>query len=196
VFLPVFDTPTMPKITRFADIPPFTRSGEWECSFGLDRLVAWVARQQAESGLNLEPDFQRGHVWTTRQQVRFVEFLLRGGRTGRTLYFNCPWWNQINPTVGEFVIVDGKQRLHAITRFIRGEIRVFGSYFCEFLGSPRVTQTMRVNVNDLPTRADVLQFYLDLNTGGTPHSAGEIARVRRLLKRELDTLRRRGNASA
>ncbi len=155
----------MPKITRFADIPPFTKSGEWECSFGLDRLVAWVAEQQAEAGLNLDPDFQRGHVWTTRQQVKFPEFLLRRGRTSRTIYFNFPWWNQISPTVGEFVIVDGKQRLHAITRFILGEIRAFGCAFHEFTDSPRVTQTMQVNVNDLPSRADVLQYYLDLNTG-------------------------------
>ncbi len=68
----------MPKLTRFADIPPFTRSGDWECNYGLDRLVAWVDEQKVEAGLNLDPDFQRGHVWTTRQQVKFIEFLLRG----------------------------------------------------------------------------------------------------------------------
>lgn len=186
----------MPKITRFTDIPPFTRSGEWECNFYLDRFVAWVAEQQAEAGLNLDPDFQREHVWTTRQQVRFVEFLLRGGRTGRTLYFNCPAWNKSRSDEGEFVIVDGKQRLNAITRFIQGEIRAFGSFFSEFTDSPRVTQTVRVNVNDLPSRAAVIQYYLDLNTGGTPHTPAEIIRVRRLLKRERVVQGRSDNAIA
>lgn len=156
---------TIPKITRFDDIPPSTRSGQWECDFGLDRVVAWVEEQQAEAGLNLDPDFQRGHVWTARQQVKFIEFLLRGGRTGRVLYFNCPSWHRPDQTDGKFVIVGGKQRLRAITRFVRGEIRVFGSLFHEYTDSPRVTQTVRVNVNDLPSREAVLQYYLDLNTG-------------------------------
>jgi hypothetical protein len=30
-------------------------------------------------------------------------------------------------------------------------------------------------VNDLPTRAAVLQWYLDLNTGGVVHTSHEIA---------------------
>jgi len=31
-------------------------------------------------GLNLDPDFQRAHVWTEDKQIAFVEFCLRGGQ--------------------------------------------------------------------------------------------------------------------
>lgn len=90
---------TTPKITRFDDIPPSTRSGQWECDFGLDRVVACVEEQQAEAGLNLDPDFQRGHVWTARQQVKFIEFLLRGGRTACSTSTARRGTDQIRPMV-------------------------------------------------------------------------------------------------
>jgi len=43
---------------------------------------------------------------------------------------------------------------------------------------------MRININDLPTRKDVLQWYLQMNTGGTVHTEEEINRVKMLLEKE------------
>jgi len=39
-------------------------------------------------------------------------------------------------------------------------------------------------MNDLKTRAEVLQWYIEFNAGGTPHTEAEINRVRELLKKE------------
>ena len=47
-------------------------------------FMEWLDRLINEEGLQLNPDFQRGHVWTEDQQVKFLEFILRGGKTGRT----------------------------------------------------------------------------------------------------------------
>ena len=33
---------------------------------------------------------------------------------------------------------------------------------------------MKININDLPTRKDVLQWYLEMNSAGTPHTKEEI----------------------
>jgi hypothetical protein len=85
---------------------------------------------------------------------------------------------------GPFVIVDGKQRLEAIRRFLNNEIQVCGSYRREFTDTLRITQTLKINVNDLRTRAQVLQWYIEFNAGGTPHTEAEIDRVRELLKAE------------
>ncbi len=38
-------------------------------------------------------------------------------------------------------------------------------------------------VNDLLTREEVLQWYIDLNTGGTDHTDEEINRVKEMLKK-------------
>ena len=48
------------------------------------------------------------------------------------------------------------------------------------------TATSKLNINTLPTRAAVLQWYLEMNAGGTPHADAEIERVRGLLAAEGD----------
>jgi hypothetical protein len=47
-----------------------------------------------------------------------------------------------------------------------------------------IRHTFDFIVNDLRTRKEVLQWYLDLNTGGTIHTSDEIEKVKRLLAAE------------
>lgn len=175
------------KYTSFAAIPQFTRPGGYEVDYPLDRLVQAIKQFEQEEGLQLNPDFQRGHVWTEQQQIAYVEYLLRGGRSGRHLYFNYPSWRTPVPkgAYDEFVCVDGLQRLTAIRRFIENEIPVFGSYYREYTDSLHLTMmTLRVNINDLDSKEKVLRWYLEMNSGGTPHSDAEIQRVRQMLCEE------------
>ena len=79
------------KLTKFADMPLFTIAGYGiDCS--LPYLITGVDNNVAERNLQMCPDFQRGHVWSAEQQVAIVEFLLRGGRSGKKVYFNSPSW--------------------------------------------------------------------------------------------------------
>lgn len=173
----------MIKYTKFRDIPQLTRSGNWECDFDLVQLVKFIENEIKEMGLEMNPDFQRGHVWTEQQQIAFIEFFLKGGKTGRVIYLNKPDWNLSVPkdNYNDYVCVDGLQRYTAIKRFINNEIKVFGSYFNEYEDSLRINKTMRVNVNDLKSKKEVLQWYIEFNDGGTPHSKEEIERVKTIL---------------
>lgn len=172
------------KLTRFQDIPQFTRSGNWACDFGIDDVWSQIKKWQTpeQGSLDISPDFQRAHVWSEAQQIAWLEFFMRGGRTGRIFYFNHPGWMGL--WKGDFVIVDGKQRLEAVRRFTENEIQVFGSYRSEFTDRLRIHQSLKLHVNDLKTRAEVLQWYIEFNSGGTPHTDAEIARVRKLLDAE------------
>ena len=38
--------------------------------------------------VDLKPDFQREHVWTKEQQIAYLEYRFKGGRSGDTIYFN------------------------------------------------------------------------------------------------------------
>ena len=168
----------------FKEIPHFTRPGNWQVEMDLETLVDRIAVLEQE-GFQLNPDFQRGHVWTQEQQTAFVEYLLRGGTSGRTLYFNHPGW--MGSFEGEFVCVDGLQRITAIQRFINNEIKAFGQYYSEFSGHvDRLHHCMQVNVNNLQTKREVLQWYVEMNSGGTPHSQAEIDRVRAMME-QADT---------
>lgn len=175
----------MIKYTSFREIPQFTRAGSYAVDIPLDRVSKWVVKEQEELGLELNPEFQRGHVWIKRQQVAYMEFLLRGGRTGRDFYFNYPSMHIQVPDrdYNAYVCVDGLQRLTAIQKFFGNELKVFGSFFWEYTDRIRISMnSIRVHVNDLKTEEEVLQWYIEMNSGGTPHSKAEISRVKALLE--------------
>lgn len=164
---------------KFKDIPQFTRSGSWQCNMGWEYFIKWIDENIKESDLQLNPDFQRGHVWTEEQQIAYIEFRLRGGTSGRIVYFNCPGW--MGSFDGEFVCVDGLQRITAIKRFMNNEIKVFGTYYKEFEDGLPLDIDIIVNINNLKTKNEVLQWYIEMNDGGTPHTKEEIDRVKQMM---------------
>jgi len=138
-------------------------------------------------GLELNPDFQRGHVWTEDKQIAYVEFCLKGGQSSRTLLFNHPNWQ--GSYVGQMVLVDGKQRLEAVRKFIRNDLPIFdGNYLNDFDDPKKLLRIsdafFEVRVNNLKTRRELLQWYLELNTGGVIHTEEEIKKVKVMLEKE------------
>ena len=169
-------------LVKFSDIPQFTSDGNYQVNQPWDQLESWITRQQEKNGLNLDPDFQRAHVWKEAQQRAYVEFCLRGGKHSNMLRFNCVGW--MNDFRGPFVLVDGKQRLEAVRKFLRNELKVFGHTFNEFEDIMGWRYDFVIVVNSLATRREVLQWYLDINAGGVVHTEAELQHVRNLLKRE------------
>jgi len=167
---------TIPQLTRMAN---YRTTVDWR--YLEEHIDHWKERGDGTiAELDLEPDFQRLHVWTPEQQTKYVEHILSGGMSGRDLHFNCNGW--MNTWKGPFVIVDGKQRLEAARAFIRGEVPIFGGhYFKDIEGRLPHQANFLMCVNDLKTRAEVIKWYLEMNTGGTPHTQDEIAKAQALL---------------
>ena len=181
----------METYTSFRDIPTFTQTSPYAVDYGWSHLEEWLT-EMVSRGLQLNPDFQRGHVWTPEQQVAYVEFVLRGGRSGRDILLNFPGFQHgmnadpKDPNAGEFVCVDGLQRLTAAMAFMHNEIPAFGTLFRDYTERLGYNISFRLHVNDLKTREDVLNWYLELNAGGTPHTQEELDRVRSMLSAERD----------
>lgn len=173
--------------TSFKDVPCFISSrGAYATDVPISHILTKIAVWE-EQGLIMQPDFQRAHVWTEAQQTAYIEFLLRYGRSGRDIYFNHPSWNEPVPdgAYNDFVCVDGLQRITAITRFLRDEIPAFGTLYTNFKDRLPVHQTLRFNVHSLPQKVDVLNWYLEMNAGGTPHTKRELQRVQAMVRDEL-----------
>jgi len=171
---------------RFSDIPQFP-SARWAVDVPWTHLDGNLETLAGDGELRLDPDYQRAHVWTPEQQIAYVEFQLMGGELSRSIIFNAPYWRKYGvPPEDTYVeLIDGKQRLEAVRAFLRGDVPVFGRRFAEFEGPfPTMEHRFRFQVCCLETREEVLQLYLKLNAGGTPHSAAELDRVRRLLEEE------------
>lgn len=175
---------------RFQDIKQFTRTPGYMFHVSLRYLPAHYAHVVGDYGLNVSPDFQRDNVWTESQKIAFMEYMLRGGNgTGTDLYTNNPTWHSglygINDKQNWFVLVDGKQRLDAALGFLNNEFKVFGHFYEEYEDRPDNVQCrFRWHVNDLATYEEVLQWYLDLNAAGTPHTDDELDKVRALLAKK------------
>lgn len=172
---------------KFSAIPQFTRVGHYQVNTSWRYLEKTIDDYANGFNLQLNPDFQRGHVWTKEQQIAYVEFILRGGKSARTIYFNCPNWHYryINNINGDtLVCVDGLQRITAALAFLRNEIPAFGHYHNEYEDKLPINIDFLFNVNDLKTKEEVLQWYIEMNSGGTPHTTKEIERVKKLLEEE------------
>ena len=168
----------------FKNIPQLTKSSNYRVNITWKYLAQQMAIFQDEMNLDIDPDFQRDHVWTLDQQIKYIEYVLRGGTTGLDIYFNCIDWACMKSD-SVFVLIDGKQRLNAVRKFMNNELKAFGYLFKEFEDSIRMRMPQLIfNVNDLETRKDVLQWYLEINTAGTPHTVEEIEKVENMLKKE------------
>lgn len=172
---------------KFKDIPQLTRDGSYQANipmrYILDKIKEWEEDDYYQ--LQLNPKFQRGHVWTEEQQIAYVEFLLRGGKSAKVIYFNKPSWNicsSFGYDYDDFVCVDGLQRLTAIMRFLNNEIKVFDTYYKDFEDKLPMGIDLIFNVNNLQTEKEVLQWYVDMNAGGTPHANEEIERVKKMIE--------------
>lgn len=139
-------------------------------------------------GMDLNPDFQRGHVWNRQTKIKFIEFILRGGVVA-PLRFNSPVFgghphSKDSDLSEDIVLVDGKQRLTAIQDFLSNSIPVFGNnYLSNFEDRERLVRSVSITyqVNRLQTRKELLTWYLEMNEGQIAHAPEEIERVRNLM---------------
>lgn len=175
------------KIIRAEQIPELIPTGSYQINSSLDYLKDTINTFVEQDGLNLDPDFQRGHIWSMNQRIAYIEFILQGGKSN-PIYLNHENW--MGSYKGEFVIVDGKQRLTSLLMFLNNQFPVFknldtydgtGFYAKEFNLFGR---DVIIVVNDLKTRKQVLQWYLQMNKGNIAHTEEDLSRVERLLELE------------
>ena len=168
----------------FQDIEQFPRS-YWYTDCGFDYLEkmldSWNDRDSG-SPLILNPEWQRGHVWTEEQQIAFMEYMLKGGTTGRVVYFNCSSWGRGYNT--PVYCLDGLQRITTVLKFMRNELPAFGHTFKQFDGLLRglANDRFQVHMLNIENKKDLLKVYLDFNSGGTPHNPKELDRVAKMIQ--------------
>lgn len=135
-------------------------------------------RWEESFDLQLDPEFQRDHVWTEWQQRAYLEFILRDGQSGRDIYFNAKNWDDSHD--GTMTLVDGKQRVTAVQLFLNNEIIAYGGYYSDFKDRLPFHAGFTVHVNNLSSKG-VLEWYLNLNSG-IAHTNEELEKVRKMIE--------------
>lgn len=164
----------------------------------IETQLAMLASDGPEHAPDLDPEYQRAHVWTREQQVRFIEYLLLGGEVSRNITFAV----EGDVALSRWRLIDGKQRLTAIRAFIALEFGVFADekhpsgHFANAIADIRRMQySIKFVVVELKSKLDELNLYLSINAAGTPHTQEELDRVRALRDAEIERLRRENAAS-
>ena len=171
---------------RYRDIKPFTRLSRYSVNVPWTYLEPWLAEQTEHCALELDPEFQRAHVWDDIKRSRYIEYVLREGHSSKDIYFNCPNYVGGGGATGTMVLVDGKQRFEAVRKYLNNDLPAFGILMKDMDDSLRslTGPGFLLHINDLQTHTEVLQWYLDLNEGGVAHTEDELSKVRAMLMKE------------
>ena len=66
-------------------------------------------------------------------------------------------------------------------KFLKDEVEVFGGYKYSEIENFYSNLDIKITINNLKTRKEILTWYIELNSGGTPHTKEEIERVKSLI---------------
>lgn len=172
--------PSFSKIDKYTSENCYTVNQNW---MSLKRTINQFIQ---EEGLDTDPDFQRGHVWTDDQKTAYIEFKLRGGVGSNEIRFNCVGWSSGHRE--RFVLVDGKQRIQAVLDFFDDKIPAFGNLCSQYDDQHFLRRIDFIfKINELKLESAVLQWYLNINTTGTPHSPEEISKVKEMLSQTVSS---------
>ena len=169
----------------FKDIKLITKA-RYNINLEWEYFSNWAFRNRGENFItDLSPDYQRDHVWTIEQKSKYIEWILKGGMTGKDIYFNCPGW--MSTYKGPLELVDGKQRVSAVLEFLDNKVKAFGYYLNEITYQGNINRLptecyFDIYISNLSSRKEILQWYIDMNSGGTVHTSEEIARVNKMLE--------------
>ena len=169
---------------KFTDIERFPSSYyhvDVDLKYLKDHLDHWAERSGGAGGLIMNPEWQRGHVWNAQQKTAFMEYFLKGGTTGKTVYFNCSSWQGNYNT--PIYCVDGLQRLTAAMEFMDNQVSVFGGHYLkDFEDNLRMSDArFSVHMLKIKNKRELLKIYLDFNSGGTPHNPAELERIAKMI---------------
>ena len=84
-----------------------------------DPDIETIVRRISDGDYDLQPDFQRGEVWSTQKKRRLIDSVLRG--------WHVPPVHLVVGEDGRSDVLDGQQRLTAIRDFVRGHFTVDGT---------------------------------------------------------------------
>lgn len=149
----------------FEEIPQLLKPADSH-RYPLTEVARILRRYSASYGLRYHPPYQRGYVWSDAQKIAYVEHLLRGGASGLDIYFAM--YEEDGKRVME--LVDGKQRLYAVTGFFGNMVQAYGHYYSDYQDVLSAEIQLNFHIAHNLTPEQICEWYIAINTGGTVHT--------------------------
>ncbi len=132
-------------------------------------------------GADDAPEYQRDYVWTNKDEINLINSIINGSDIGKFIFLKYKW-----PKV-DAEVLDGKQRLNTLIRFITSQFKVNGLYWHEWSRFDRqrfgdhVVQYAELDAENF-TEADKLRIFLQVNAAGVPQSEEHLTKIKTRLQ--------------
>lgn len=152
-------------------------------------LISLLNMMVREYGIDLEPEYQRGNVWSNLQKYNLIDSVFRNIDIGKFAVIKRPWGS--NPNIPDtpklYEMLDGKQRLTALFEYYTGRFMYKGTYYYEL--HPRDQShfkhyTISYAESSPLTKEQKYRYFLKLNTTGTPVDKNHLKKVKELWLKE------------
>lgn len=166
-----------------------------------DYYLNGIGNYENRFDLDIDPEFQRGFVWTLEQKQALIVSLLNEMPIGAfyvnklNIYQDLPYGSDSRAVIEQRnlikersrcdnVLYDGKQRINAILSYLKGEffVEINGeTYYVNELPSMYVFRITHATVTVLETEfdqyEDIVKHYITINTNQTRHTNDDIDRA-------------------
>jgi len=147
----------------------------------LDSILYLLYR---DTGLDLNPDYQRGNVWSLQQKRSLIESIFKNIDIGKFTIIRRPFKEDLEH---HYEVLDGKQRIIAISEFFEGRYIYRGKryqdlhpfdqhHFRDYAISYAETEPL--------TNEQKYRYFLKLNTTGQPHDQEHLNKVKEMWEKE------------
>lgn len=132
------------------------------------------------AGVDMDVEYQREHVWTMKDKIDLITSIFDNIDIGKFVFI----MRNENHDGRYYEILDGKQRLTAITEFYEDRFKYKGYYFSElsFRDQHKFTEHMvSYGYLENPNKETIFESFIKLNTCGKPMDKKHINHVKKLL---------------
>jgi hypothetical protein len=175
------------EFNDFKDIPQFKQNEDMRLQF-YQTSISSFSSLVYYFGVNTEPDYQRGLVWTLEDKQKLIDSIFKGIDIGKFVFIQKDYDRKKNETEHLYEILDGKQRLTTIMEFWEDRFQYNGLFYSQMhpidqahFDGYSISQATVTN----PTKEQIYRYFLRLNTGGKPMDESQFKKVEGLLTEEI-----------
>ncbi len=160
--------------------PLLIQNGDLKLNYS-QRTISSILHMYYYSGLDLNPDYQRGNVWSPDDKVLLIDSIFRNIDIGKFTIIKRPF----KENTQSYEILDGKQRIITILEFFEDRFEYKGLKFSELnwrdqnhFEDYNISHSEATNLS----HEQKYRYFLNLNVTGKPIDPKHINHVKQLLR--------------
>ena len=180
----------------WVDLKPYRIKADWEkierleededirFNYSQREIGSLLHLLYSDTGLDLNPKYQRGNVWSLQQKQSLIESIFKNIDIGKFTIIRRKFREDQEHY---YEVLDGKQRIIAIGEFFEGRFTYKGMKYQELHPHDQIHfEGYAISYAEIEPLTDEQKFryFLKLNTTGQPHDPSHLANVREMWERE------------